>query len=134
MVSNYWHCVVPVSYTHLKAFLLPQENPEAYLNTFKSYNIPELYNTAETYDAHELQKAYFGKETENLLSLIHIYFDHEQPEELVQGRLTTNIPVIGSNYDDLGQSKGKNNVFWILTLTDEYITLYHPCLLYTSYK
>ena len=46
-------------------------------------------------------------------------FDHEQPEELVQGRLTTNIPVIGSNYDDLGQSKGKNNVFWILTLTDE---------------
>ena len=49
-----------------KAFLLPQENPEAYLNTFKSYNIPELYNTAETYDAHELQKAYFGKETENL--------------------------------------------------------------------
>ena len=53
-------------------------------------------------------------------------FDHEQPEELVQGRLTTNIPVIGSNYDDLGQSKGKNNVFWILTLTDEYITLYHP--------
>lgn len=49
-----------------KAFLLPQENPEVYLNTFKSYNIPELYNTAETYDAHELQKAYFGKETENL--------------------------------------------------------------------
>jgi Tol biopolymer transport system component len=49
-----------------KAFLLPQENPETYLNTFKSYNIPELYNTAETYDAHELQKAYFGKEAENL--------------------------------------------------------------------
>ena len=53
-------------------------------------------------------------------------FDRDQPEDLVQGRLTTNIPVIGSNYDDLGQSKGKDNVFWILTLTDEYITLYHP--------
>ena len=49
-----------------KAFLLPQENPEMYLNTFKSYNIPELYNTAETYDAHELQKLYYRKEAENL--------------------------------------------------------------------
>ena len=26
----------------------------------------------------------------------------------------------------VGISKGKDNVFWILTLTDEYITLYHP--------
>ena len=49
-----------------KAFLLPQENPKTYLNTFKSYNIPELYNTAETYDAHELQRLYYHKETESL--------------------------------------------------------------------
>lgn len=48
-----------------KAFLLPQENPETYLNTLKSYNIPELYNTAETYDAHELKRLYYHKETEN---------------------------------------------------------------------
>ena len=52
---------------YVKCMTLTQNvNPEVYLNTFKSYNIPELYNTAETYDAHELQKAYFGKETENL--------------------------------------------------------------------
>jgi hypothetical protein len=62
----------------------------------------------------------------NLMNEGTFGFDRDQPEDLVQGRLTTNIPVIGSNYDDLGQSKGKDNVFWILTLTDEYITLYHP--------
>jgi len=49
-----------------KAFVLPQQNPETYLNTLKSYNIPELYNTAETYDAHELRKLYFRKEAEEL--------------------------------------------------------------------
>lgn len=33
---------------------------EVYLNTFKSYNIPELYNDgAETYDAHEIAKSLF---------------------------------------------------------------------------
>lgn len=47
-----------------KAFVLPQENPEVYQNTFKSYNIPELHNTPEAYDAHELQKLYHREEAE----------------------------------------------------------------------
>lgn len=41
----------------------------------------------------------------NLMNEGTFDFDHEQPEDLVQGRLTTDIPVIGSNYDDLGQKK-----------------------------
>lgn len=47
-----------------KAFLLPQKNPNSYLNTLKSYNIPELYNIPETYDAHDLQQLYFKGEKE----------------------------------------------------------------------
>lgn len=49
-----------------KAFVLPQENPEVYQNTFKSYNIPELHDTPEAYDAHELQKLYYREEAERL--------------------------------------------------------------------
>ena len=47
-----------------KAFLLPQKNPNSYLNTLKSYNIPELYNTPETYDVHDIQQLYFRGEKE----------------------------------------------------------------------
>ena len=49
-------------------------------------------------------------------------FSHEQPEDLVQGLLTTTCPIIGSEFDDNGQ--GDNNRFYILTLTDKYMTLY----------
>lgn len=47
-----------------KAFLLPQENPNSYLNTLKSYNIPELYKMPETYDAHDIRELYFKGEKE----------------------------------------------------------------------
>lgn len=53
-------------------------------------------------------------------------FTHNQPETGVLGELITSCPVIGSSYDDEGQSTKKNNTFWLLTLTDDYITLYHP--------
>lgn len=53
-------------------------------------------------------------------------FNHDKPEELVQGHLITDIPVSGGNYDEVGQKKGSENVFWVLTITDEYLTLYHP--------
>lgn len=48
---------------------------------------------------------------------------HEQPETGVLGLFKTNIPVIGSEFDDNGQ--GDNNTFYILTLTDKYMTIYH---------
>ncbi len=50
-------------------------------------------------------------------------FTHDAPEEAVLGVLKTTVPVIGSAYDDGGQ--GSNNSFYILTLTEKYMTLYH---------
>jgi len=53
-------------------------------------------------------------------------FTHNQPESGVLGELVTSVPVIGSGYDDEGQSTKKLNTFWLLTLTKDYITIYHP--------
>lgn len=52
--------------TTTKAFVLPQENPGFYNFTFKSYNIPELYNQAESYDAWDVSRFYSRMETENM--------------------------------------------------------------------
>lgn len=50
-------------------------------------------------------------------------FAHTTPEDLVLGELLTTAPVIGSMYDDCGQ--GTNNSFYLLTFTNEFITIYH---------
>lgn len=52
-------------------------------------------------------------------------FTHNGPEDGVLGELITSIPTIGGNYDDNGQSTG-SNTFWLLTLDNNYITIYHP--------
>lgn len=45
----------------------------------------------------------------------------------VLGQLTVDIPLIGSQWDECRiQKKGEPNVFYILTLTDKYMTIYHP--------
>lgn len=45
----------------------------------------------------------------------------------VLGQLTVDVPLIGSQWDDCrAQKAGEPNVFWILTLTDKYLTIYHP--------
>lgn len=45
----------------------------------------------------------------------------------VLGQLTVDIPLIGHQWDDCqAQVKGQPNVFYILTITDKYLTLYHP--------
>lgn len=49
-------------------------------------------------------------------------FTHDQPEDAVMGLFKTTVPIIGSEFDDNGQ--GDNNTFYILTLTDKYMTLY----------
>lgn len=49
-----------------KAFVLPQRNPEAYRNSFKSYNIPEFYDTPEPYSAWDVRDFYFDIETEKM--------------------------------------------------------------------
>ncbi len=67
-----------------------------------------------TYDAAGVQKG------EGSFS-----FNHSKPEEGVLGELVTTIPTIGGNYDEIGQKNG-TNTFWILTLTDKYMTIYHP--------
>lgn len=41
-----------------KPFVLPQEDPEHYFQTFKSYNIPELSETALPFDAVDIKKVY----------------------------------------------------------------------------
>lgn len=47
---------------------------------------------------------------------------HEQPETGVLGMLKTTVPVIGSEFDESGISE---NNFYILTLTEQYMTIYH---------
>lgn len=42
-----------------KPFVLPQRDPQSYLTTLKSYNIPELYNVPESYDAKMIEHLYF---------------------------------------------------------------------------
>lgn len=49
-----------------KAFVLPQRNPEHYIETLKSYNIPELYNSPEIYGAHDINRMYRKMECEKL--------------------------------------------------------------------
>ena len=51
--------------TTTKAFVLPQKNPEYYRQTFKSFNIPELYNIPEIYDAHRIQSLYRKEKAES---------------------------------------------------------------------
>lgn len=41
-----------------KPFVLPQEDPEHYFQTFKSYNIPELSGTSLPFDAVDIKKLY----------------------------------------------------------------------------
>ena len=48
-----------------KAFVLPQKNPGYYQATLKSFNIPELYNTPEIYDARHIQRIYYNGNTES---------------------------------------------------------------------
>ena len=49
-------------------------------------------------------------------------FTHDQPEDGVMGMLKTTVPVIGSEFDESGISE---NNFYILTLTEQYMTIYH---------
>lgn len=63
----------------------------------------------------------------NLKSEGNFSFNHNSPEDGVLGELVTTVPTIAGSYDECGQTNG-NNTFWILTLTDEYITIYHPAV------
>ena len=47
-----------------KPFVLPLKDPESYLVSLKSYNIPELYNTPEAYNAVKLKKLYYKADKE----------------------------------------------------------------------
>lgn len=49
-----------------KAFVLPQKDPDFYNSTLKSFNIPELYNTEECYDALDVSRIYRKMECEKL--------------------------------------------------------------------
>lgn len=49
-----------------KPFVMPQKDPDHYNMMLKSYNIPELYNDREAYDAHDISNLYFRMETENM--------------------------------------------------------------------
>lgn len=49
-----------------KAFVLPQKNPDKYSTQLKSYNIPELYDTPETYSAWDVNDFYFDTPVEKM--------------------------------------------------------------------
>ena len=50
-------------------------------------------------------------------------FIKTSPEEAVLGTWVTTAPLIGARFDDCGQ--GSSNQFYLLTFTDQYITIYH---------
>ena len=52
--------------TTTKAFVLPQKNPGRYGTLLKSFNIPELYNTPETYSAWDVNEFYFDTPVEKM--------------------------------------------------------------------
>lgn len=52
-------------------------------------------------------------------------YNHNEVEESVFGELTTTIPVSGGAYD-YGGSQGTNNVFWIVTFDEDYLSIFHP--------
>jgi len=47
-----------------KPFVLPQEDPEHYDITLKSYNIPELSTSELPFDAEDVQDIYYDEEAE----------------------------------------------------------------------
>ena len=49
-----------------KPFLLPQRDPDKYLTTIKSFNIPELYDISELYNAKEISTFYNKVETQQV--------------------------------------------------------------------
>ena len=49
-----------------KPFVLPQRDPEHYLMTLKSYNIPELYRFPESYDASFVSRFYTDMDAEKM--------------------------------------------------------------------
>lgn len=55
-------------------------------------------------------------------------FNHDAVEEGVLGEFTTTIPTIGASFDYNGQKTDSQNPnkFWLLTLSPEYLTIYHP--------
>lgn len=73
-------------------------------------------NKMTTYDAdgNEMNVGSFG-------------YTHNVPFNGVLGELVTTVPVIGSEYDECTERPNmEQNTYWILTLTDEYITLFKP--------
>jgi hypothetical protein len=52
-------------------------------------------------------------------------FNHTVADQGVLGELITSKPIIGASYDDCGQN-GASNKFWILTLNEDYLTIFHP--------
>lgn len=52
-------------------------------------------------------------------------FNHTVADQLVMGELITSKPIIGGNYDECGQNNTSNK-FWILTLNEDYLTIFHP--------
>ena len=54
------------------------------------------------------------------------YDDVNKPDPDAPGTLTTSIPTIGSQFDDAGQKTGSSNIFWVLRLEENYMTIFHP--------
>jgi len=49
-----------------KAFLLPEKNPDSYLSTLKSYNLPELYPEKENYNYRKTMRMYNNMDVEQV--------------------------------------------------------------------
>lgn len=73
-------------------------------------------NTLTTYDAdgNQLNAGTFG-------------YTHGEAEGGELGTLITTCPLIGSQFDD-GDPQGDNNVFWILDISEDRLTLYKPMI------
>ena len=49
-----------------KPFLLPQKDPDKYVTTLKSFNLPELYSISEVYNTHDVATIYTKVQTEQV--------------------------------------------------------------------
>ena len=49
-----------------KPFLLPQKDPDRYVSTLKSFNLPELYSIPEIYNARQVATMYKNVQTEQV--------------------------------------------------------------------
>lgn len=70
-----YFCYVDSSGKAHKPFVLPQQDPEVYDNTLKSFNIPELSKAQVSFDAMDIEHIYHQKSSESMTTVVMDHHD-----------------------------------------------------------